>query len=118
MDADNFQLDDLVYDKYHKRCDRITEMRFDSLRIENRFGVLSWFDVEPILLTVDILKKNGFECIKSKEGIEPRRKDFRMDNCWYGDGFRWNGIAVVYVHQLQHILKMCGLKDLSDNFKI
>ena len=29
-----------------------------------------------------------------------------------------DGVAINYVHELQQALRLCGLKDLADNFKI
>ena len=74
--------------------------------------------ISPIPLTLEILGLNGFECIESKGEIAPKRGDFKMDNRWCEEGFSWNGIAVVYVHQLQHALRLCGLHELANNFKV
>ena len=79
------------------------------------------YEPEPILLTYEILKKNGW-------------KD---DGLWhiYQDGMNTiqsclpdmrgiiNGIEIKdfqceYVHQYQHLLRLCGLDELADNFEI
>lgn len=77
---------------------------------------------EPIPLTEDILKANGFE-----------HRDFTSGNSMHydhsvtvylnkdgeifmliGGEQRW----VRYVHELQHALRLCGLNELADNFKV
>lgn len=82
-------------------------------------------DIYPIPLTPEILEKNGFV--------------FRADNdTMYGEYYlhnqstfaikMFNGYLVGmcmsedlefhYVHELQHALRLCGLGDLADNFKV
>ena len=76
---------------------------------------------QPIILTPEILEKNGWE----SDGIFMER---RVDENTF---FVWaNGYNVVlyqngnymcdckYVHTLQHALRLMGLNELADNFKI
>lgn len=65
-------------------------------------------DLIPISLTPEILEKNGW-----KDGdqfftsfIKPYGK---LSHC---------GTYLKYVHELQHALRLCGLSDLADNFKL
>lgn len=81
--------------------------------------------ISPIPLTPEILEKNGFV--------------FRADNdTMYGEYYlhnqstfaikMFNGYLVGmcmsedlefhYVHELQHALRLCGLDELADNFKV
>lgn len=66
---------------------------------------------EPIPLTPEILEKNGIK--------------FQYGSPWY----QWHDgrlqivyddvrLCVDYVHTLQHLLRLCGLDELADNFKI
>lgn len=73
---------------------------------------------EPIPITPKILEKNGWW--------------YDVEDMWLHDKVdfgieRWNGRFQCYdinqikldsVHQLQHTLRLCGLNDLADNFKI
>ena len=73
---------------------------------------------EPIPLTPEILEKNGWW--------------YDSDDMWQHEevGFyieKWNGRFQCYdindikldsVHQLQQTLRLCGLNELADNFKI
>lgn len=94
--------------------------------------------VKPIPLDEDMLKVNGFEFSaetgviryvyltpKDTVFVEPRKEKSRLGKNWF-----WfeNGrrdldvirpkcfIPFVYVHQLQHALRLCGLQELADNF--
>ena len=73
---------------------------------------------QPIILTLEILEKNGWW--------------YYSDDMWQHEevGFyieKWNGRFQCYdindikldsVHQLQQTLRLCGLNELADNFKI
>ena len=74
--------------------------------------------IEPIPLTIEILEKNGWW--------------YEIEDIWLHDKVsfcieKWNGKFQCYdisqikldsVHQLQQILRLCGLNELADNFKV
>lgn len=77
---------------------------------------------EPIPLTAEILEKNGFIY-----------RDLPFELYWEYDGLfieggacghyvinlgHNRGMDVSNVHELQHALRLCGLKEIADNFKI
>lgn len=79
-------------------------------------------DIRPIPLTEDILVKNGWdfrdrqyaiECEEDEQGIVELSRD--------KDGYYWSInwdeyqiIRIHYVHELQHILRLCGIdKEIS-----
>lgn len=80
-------------------------------------------DIEPIHLTAEILEKN---CWSSTDenlytiGIEKVytffEYSFSAEMLFINDGRIPKPIR--YVHELQHALRLCGLDDLADNFKI
>lgn len=97
-------------------------------------GEQGWFfndEIEPVTITEAILKANGF----SEQPNTPEAcMDFVFSN---EDGIRvyvtpeigeiysvhalFTGkidMTIRYVHELQHILRLIGLDDLADNFKI
>ena len=85
-------------------------------------GKYSW--VKPIPLTPKILEKNGFWVMKKVDnGAEEYIAyatdglifHYNRDNDYY---FPNTPISWKYVHQLQHALRLCGLNELADNFKI
>ena len=79
------------------------------------------FKVKPAPLTYEILKKNGWkdaefwcEYQDGKNSIQACLPDMRG---------RINGIEIEhfqceYVHQYQHLLRLCGFDELADNFKV
>ena len=76
---------------------------------------------QPISITTEILEKNGWEqteyCHEYQYG-----KNTIQCRLPYMVG-RINGIDIEnfkceYVHQYQHLLRLCGLNELADNFKI
>lgn len=82
-------------------------------------------DMEPIQLTEDILLKNGFVLrggyLDGNEYILPGEdlyifyeKEIKKMSVEIGP----RDIDILYVHQFQHLLRMCGLDELADNIKI
>lgn len=80
--------------------------------------------IEPIPLTPEILEKNGFWVMeKVNNGAEEYIAyataglmfHYNRDNDYY---FPNTPISWKYVHELQHALRLCGLDELADNFKI
>lgn len=85
--------------------------------------------VMPIPLMPEILEKNGFEPNEYGDWIVNKndyfigwsmiRKTARIIvystiECVQQDAF----VSCQYVHNFQHALRLCGLNDLADNFKI
>ena len=76
---------------------------------------------QPIPLTTEILEKNGWEYTTY---CHEYRDDKNTIQCRlpYMVG-RINGIEIgrfkcKYVHQYQHLLRLCGLNELANNFKV
>ena len=83
---------------------------------------------EPIPLTPEILEANGYEIrtwnesyskgYENKHSICPFFIEYMFVNqCLFVN----EGLVptpVYYVHQLQHALRLCGLNDEADNFKL
>ena len=88
--------------------------------------------VEPIPLTEEILKANGFEYEKRPENcmvFEKETDDIDIIIAHYQDTpnkFFTNIEAneteirkdILTVHELQHALRICGLNELANNFKV
>lgn len=96
-----------------------------SVKTTNVEGLKDIASLSPILLTPEILEKNGFEKIIKNSLPEyhikwPLNHDYDFV-VWTGvDGY-WNPVGfgitaggvqadVDYVHQLQHALKLCGIE--------
>lgn len=83
------------------------------------------FNVEPIPLTPEILEKNGFEKRRGGEFIYDE-DDENIFMVYYPKSMNYNGIydyidisrgcveikelPIQYVHELQHALRLCGIK--------
>ncbi len=72
-------------------------------------------NIQPIPLTAEILEKNGFVISNEEPVIDEigvsiiygRYKRIDEDQCTnYGDGL----YPIKYVHELQHALRLCGIK--------
>ena len=85
------------------------------------FGDNEGYEPEPIILTPEILEKNGW---KETEYWHEYQDGKNTIQCCLPDmRGRINGIEIEhfkceYVHQYQHLLRLCGLDELADNFKI
>lgn len=83
-----------------------------------------WGDCEPqpIPLTKEILKENGFIHKDTMEEWWHEEYDptwgMRMSDFELTDEFKFGRAKINYVHQLQHALRLCGLNELADNFKL
>ena len=80
----------------------------------------------PIELTEEILEKNGFVYREEEETCATNAfHHWQLDGHWFGlnytqyfrkekkddmPRFDVAGIAIHYVHQLQHLLRMCGIE--------
>ena len=93
-----------------------------SLGAKNFRLVVSDKEIDPIPLTAEILEKNGWRHDTTNH----------MYDIWLHEDVefnieKWNGkficsddnqIKLCSVHQLQQILRLCGLDGLADNFKV
>lgn len=102
---------------------------------------VSLFNINPIPLTAEILEKNEFELqeqdftnklYRLKYGIlylEPYSSNIKdgyrvgcsitnYDHFNVHTRFLSSFCKVYYVHELQHVLRLCGLCELANNFKI
>lgn len=106
---------------------------FRISQIENELGkYYVWGDgfgrmcyperLEPIPITLDVLKKNGFEnvgCEVYQCDVRPfyiwwesdrSRLGIDIDNSFDKENFdQMLRIPVVYIHELQHALRLCGI---------
>ena len=85
--------------------------------------------VLPIPITEEMLKANGFEnetadFWKLRVDDKPHHYSFRLNKggVFGNEGYNMNcniyTITISYVHELQHALRLCGLNELANNFKV
>lgn len=83
-----------------------------------------YLDVEPIPITPEILEKNGWKyestikAYERKDGAYYISIDIEGKTRIYVCNDYIFGMALGYVHELQHALRLVGLSELADNFKV
>lgn len=91
------------------------------------YGVEAVYDdIKPIPLTAEILEKNGFIKVNSQRydygypdtdcyaKVNPKKNMIHVN----GRNANSNLYSHSFVHELQRALRLCGLNELADNFKI
>lgn len=128
MQTTELMLNDLVYRKahteFHKEVPqtvvKINGIETEMVTIAPRSEYLDADEIEPILLTTEILEIN-FEKVFD---VEFKIKGYRILK---EDGVWWFGYInrifckicpINYVHELQHALRLVGLNEVADNLKI
>ena len=132
MKPSDLMIDDWVYNKIHKKNIQITPYDFFThghLSTGKQYfvgepGLVSGRNLEPIPLTSEILKKNGFKYRDGYGYSFVNRKELS------GDGFEEEKVyintalntliiytaassihlPVKYIHELQHALRICGIE--------
>lgn len=107
-------------EKVYAQIDAIEEGQTCILvRLDNRNWFLDISFIKPIPLTPEILVKNGFEIVYDKYKLPNYRTDFYFTVFTGVDGY-WNPVdlgvmiggvpaTLDYVHQLQQVLRLCGI---------
>lgn len=133
--------------KIKSRINCISPYQHHVAHTDNATWIDNYDEIEPIPLTEEILKLNGFEDANANNGLKFRwyvlyayqeygdiwgRTSHEIVVAWrefnsdifierpYADTTqRKISVADIrYVHELQHAFRLCGLKELADNFKI
>ena len=93
--------------------------------ISNDYDGNPYLDVEPIPLTGEILKANGFQYGSheytywpDEDGAEAPFNILQSNRYGLRIDIRYRVVTLHYVHELQHALRLCGLTEFADNFTI
>ena len=141
MKATELMIGDWVCLKDDTKCEfplKVDGVLTDDISLEGE-GFLGGVDglIRPIPITPEILEKNGFErsvVIPSNfyRNIDNERLIFSPHSSCYGLGYvHWDESndadimhrlevqqPIMYIHQMQHALRLFGLDQLADNFKL
>lgn len=71
------------------------------------YATTSLSNIEPIPITAEILDMNGLDKVPELSMVL-NRDTMPM----------YHSPMLHYVHELQHALRLCGLTELADNFKV
>lgn len=108
MEVRDLMLGDWIEDGYKKS--QVTSITCDGI-VETTAAISNIEVVDPIPLTEEILVKNGFEKFAESQTLfDYTDNDIHLEY-WIGDGcFRYYTAEIHYVHQLQHLLRLCGVE--------
>jgi len=124
MKAKELMIDDWVYNNKSNQYQRVWKLDYDNVILDGYYSY-SYNDIEPIPLTPKILEKNGWTYNDEDEKFAPQT--------WVGGGlmlqstndcgycivvtYDWDDeytnstpFNILYVHELQHALRLCGIK--------
>lgn len=138
MEITDLQINDWVYDKsftpsnfpcriysiegrYPRRDKDFNDKPLIDVWVGDGFLSSHIENIEPIPLTAEILVKNGINggVWEDLYGHTLLIKNNRLTYLF--DGHKRLDLPYnrsIYVHELQHALKLCGLNDLADNFRV
>ena len=77
--------------------------------------------IDGITITPEILEKNGWKETEYWHEYEDGNTiiQYSLSNIWgIINEIEIEHFKCEYVHQLQHLLRLCGLDELADNFKV
>lgn len=118
MKTNELMIGDYVLVKSSKMPIKIVAIHHNKVAYHSYANRLIWVGeglLEPIILTPEILKKNGFEewdgwYVYSIDNVA-------VEIAWTGTILEIGGEcgnlelpAIMYVHQLQHALRLCGIE--------
>ena len=112
MKVNELMLGDWIEDGYKKA--QVTSITCDGI-VETTAAISNIEVVDPIPLTEEILVKNGFDKDERSKYFHLYTLDMEghwdFDISWSSqNGFSYEDIKLTYVHQLQHLLRLCGIE--------
>lgn len=130
MRCTDLQINDWVYlsekSRYPMQVRGVNEsdclLDFDGNEGDPFDGIYGEGGIAPIELTAEMLKRNKWESLYGRYWENIKVTEFSISQ--YGAEFRCclgydNELTFFrYVHELQHLLRLCGYDDLADDFKI
>ena len=131
MKATDLMIGDWVKIKGHLDCDKVREIARDEnmqwyISFACSASLFRTYEFEPIPLTPEILEKNGFIKVNSQRydygypdtdcyvKVNPKKNMIHVN----GRNANSNLYSHSFVHELQRALRLCGLDELANNFKI
>ena len=130
MKAADLQIGDLICLKDDTKYElplKVDGIIEDDISVEGD-GFLGGIEglIRPIQLTPEILEKNGFTKVNSQRydygypdtdcyvKVNPKKNMIHVN----GRNANSNLYSHSFVHELQRALRLCGLDEIADNFKV
>lgn len=120
MKANELMIDDWVYNKNIDKPMQVYPMMISQMFRQTPDATTEDYNIFPIPLTKEILEKNGFKYKEKELGLygvttAPHyvRNGVPFEVFCDGNPFAiWfrDPVNIKYVHQLQHALRLCGIK--------
>lgn len=116
MDAKELMIGDWVMNTFNQKPEQVCEIRERMVMLDYN-DLYDYDEIEPIPLTEEILKANGYEEHVGEKGaygvtIAPHfKRDDSPEVFCDGNPFAvWfdEPVDIKYVHQLQHVLRLYG----------
>ena len=120
MEAKDLMIDDWA--ACEGKNGKVKELREHklSLKTENSVMIVYYNNVEPIPITSEILEKNGFVTdrygeIELNDELGTSETNIVLEPTYSEEYYWWRInnnliVKIKYVHELQHILKLVGIK--------
>lgn len=123
--AEDLMIGDWVHSKDYNENLQVLEIDCDYITLGEGY-LHGYKDIEPIPITPKILEKNGFYPIYKDEKSAYKWKEYdddsddtqaividferkRLSEVWNDRTRKSYKGEIVYVHELQHIIKVCGI---------
>lgn len=123
MNTRELMIGDFVYSEYEERVIKVREVENFSVIYEEEFFSGLDNEIHPIRLTDEMLSANyerkTIRCAE-KWTIDEQRRLYLAIYHWEGEDHYevFNGVEIRYVHELQHVLRLCGEYEMADNLKL
>ena len=104
----------------------------DAIRLAGNIGWFKTNEHYPVAIEPEMFHLNGFSCHRDLDGVATylhEADDYLVELQAYEEGDHWRvriqrgpeasvSIKARYVHELQHAMRLMGLHDMANNFKI
>lgn len=111
MKANELMIGDWIYNTQNQQNEQVQEIGSGLVMLDHDY-LYGFDEILPIPLTMEILEKNGINKEMDSSLVfseDVNRYLVLISNC--GKLFwQYNLVAINYVHELQHALRLCGIE--------
>lgn len=119
MNTKELMIGDFVYCEPEGKTIQVTEVRDDAVQFHRRSALIAFDDeIQPMPITEEFLEQNGFINDEIVGSWWHRQSNFEVFGNNRDGWIILSGIEIKHVHELQHVLRLCGEYEMADNLKI